>query len=464
MKLRIYNSSLDPSLWNSDKTLKPEVQEHLIKIAEDFYNSTDLEGEVQNILFIGSSANYNWTPTSDIDLHVVIDIATEKINEEYARKFMDSLSFKWNTEHDIELKGHPVEIYLQDLREPNSDASKGRPGASIYSLIDGKWLIEPKHEVPDVDADKVRQKYQVIKNKVKRLAQNNDITHLKELMKSIRNYRNAGLAQGGEFSVENLVFKALRKDGDLEKIKTTINTIYDKQASLPENGNVQPDKKTSPMNEVMIDKTKPFHIIGMIDDDLHINSIVDYGAVKGHHNLLNFDIGQQKRWRYNSLRNIVYWFDDEAPTEDEKTEVSYYLDRKYAIVNPKHEVSVMGYFKHGHDLTENINDDNKLYVGLVDDDTYRVYVLPVTFDNIRLDHGLVAKKFGINPFNKQFRFRKDLGKCWWYDRIPTTLYRDVVNEWAKESFGMNNITHILINQQDLPKIFGIDLFFPDKKG
>ena len=248
MKLRVYNKTLDPSLWD-DKTLNPEVREALLKIAEDFYNSTDLTGEIHNVLFLGSSANYNWTPTSDIDVHVVIDIAEEKINEEYARKFMDGLAFKWNTEHDVEVKGHPVEVYLQDVREPNSNPQLARKGASIYSLFDGKWLLEPNYQDIKLDADKIRKKFQLIKKKVETLIQTEDVEKLKELMKSIRNYRDAGLAAGGEFSVENIVFKALRRSGDLKKIKDTITTIYDKKASLPEGGNILPQKKTDPLNE-----------------------------------------------------------------------------------------------------------------------------------------------------------------------------------------------------------------------
>ena len=49
-----------------------------------------------------------------------------------------------------------------------------------------------------------------------------------------------------------------------KKIKDVINTIYDKKSSLPENGNIQVDKKTVPINE---DK-KPFLVIGIINDDL----------------------------------------------------------------------------------------------------------------------------------------------------------------------------------------------------
>ena len=51
-KLRVYNKTLDPSIWDGKK-LKPEIRETLLKIAEDFYNSTDLKGEIQNVLFLG---------------------------------------------------------------------------------------------------------------------------------------------------------------------------------------------------------------------------------------------------------------------------------------------------------------------------------------------------------------------------------------------------------------------------
>ena len=207
---------MDPSLWDGKK-LKTEVKEVLLKVAEDFYNSTDLKGEIFNILLLGSSANYNWSPTSDIDVHIVIDIAEEKINEEYARKFMDGLAFKWNTEHDIEVKGHPVEVYIQDVREPNSTPKQARPGAAIYSLYDDKWLLKPNPQNIKLDADKIKRKFQTINKKIETLIQTEDIEKLKVLMKSIRNYRNAGLAKGGEFSVENIVFKAFAIVATLKK-------------------------------------------------------------------------------------------------------------------------------------------------------------------------------------------------------------------------------------------------------
>jgi len=344
MKLRVYNKTLDPNIWNEDKTLKPDIREHLLKIAEDFYNSTDLQGEIHNILFLGSSANYNWTPTSDIDLHVVIDIAEEKINEEYARKFMDSLGSKWNTEHDIEIKGHPVEVYIQDVREPNSDASLSRPGAAIYSLFDGRWIQEPTHEKLDIDADKIRRKFQVIQEKVKKLVETGDIEKLKELMKSIRNYRNTGLAKGGEFSTENLVFKALRKSGVLKTIKDTINTVYDKQVSLPEHGNMQPKTDTTPLSEGVGN----YLVVGWINGDLEIIAEKDTVGFKDgksgitHEDLMvkypTFDDNQNwnelKQWRYKSITNTLYWYEDDI-TDKQRFTVIEYLKEKFGVINPR---------------------------------------------------------------------------------------------------------------------------------
>jgi len=353
VKFRVYNKTLDPILWD-DKTIKPEVGESLLKIAEDFYNSTDLKGDIHNILFLGSSANYNWTPTSDIDIHVVIDIAEEKINEEYARKFMDGLATKWNTEHDIEVKGHPVEVYLQDLREPNSTPQQARPGAAIYSLYDNKWLLEPNPQNIKLDTDKIRRKFQSIKKKIEELIQTEDFEKMKGLMKSIRNYRNAGLSEGGEFSVENIVFKALRHSGDLTRLKDTINTIYDRKRSLPEEGNILSYKKTEPLNEDL--GGRPFIIVGIVYKNLGIKSDINYGEESGTSHDIDLRLDSEKgdiRWRYKSKTNtIYYWPDDNKPTKDQREEIIGYLRSKYNVVNPKEIYSLDKYFYDAHSIDE----------------------------------------------------------------------------------------------------------------
>lgn len=346
MKLRVYNETLDPNLWD-DKKLKPEIRDALLKIANDFYASTDLTGDVENILFLGSSANYNWTPTSDMDLHIVIDIAAEKINEEYARKFMDGLACQWNTNHDIEIKKHPVEVYLQDIREPNSTPEQARAGAAIYSIFDDRWLLEPNPQNIQLDADKIRKKYQQLKAKIDDLLKTEDVVKLKSLMKSVKNYRDAGLKKGGEFSVENLVFKALRHSGALGNLKDAITKIYDKKVSLPEDGNVQPDKKTTPMNEALINRNANLYLgfikrdnFKVIGTDVHDEGLThaqwqptlskEYQWYYGTEALL---------WRYKRETNTVYWWSTfPEPNEEEKQSVEDWLFKHANIKYPKHQM------------------------------------------------------------------------------------------------------------------------------
>ena len=49
MKIRIYNNTLNPAFWNSDNTLKPEIREALLKIAQDFYEDTELTAPIEDI-------------------------------------------------------------------------------------------------------------------------------------------------------------------------------------------------------------------------------------------------------------------------------------------------------------------------------------------------------------------------------------------------------------------------------
>jgi len=415
VKLRIYNNTLDPNIWNNDKTIKPEVRENLLKVAEDFYNSTDLEGEIQDILFIGSSANYNWTPTSDIDLHIVIDIAGEKINEEYARKFMDSLGFKWNTEHDIEMKKHPVEVYLQDVREPNSNASLSREGAAIYSLFEGKWVQEPTHEKLDLDANKIREKFKTIQEKVKRLVETNDIDKLKELMKAIRNYRDTGLSSGGEFCTENLVFKALRKSGVLKQIKDTINTVYDKQVSLPENGNIQPKTDTTKLNE----DVNNYLVVGWINNNLEIvaeKDSVGNGNITHPHLMTKYPDfmyldDNTLQWRYKSKTNTIHW--NEEPSERQAFSVSEYLKEKFGISDPR---NIRTSDLSAHKIDEMLDKKSNLFLGFVNRETFKTIGRSVE-DN-EVTHANWQQTL---PREYQWHFGTE-SLLWRYKRTTNTVY------------------------------------------
>ena len=56
----------------------------------------------------------------------------------------------------------------------------------------------------------------------------------KKLFKKIVDMRRAGLEKEGEYSIENLAFKILRRAGIIEKIVNTFKELHDKLLTLDE--------------------------------------------------------------------------------------------------------------------------------------------------------------------------------------------------------------------------------------
>lgn len=227
MKHRIYNNTLNPALWNDDGTLKQDVNQNLVQIAKDFYEETQLTPTISDILLLGSSANYNWTPTSDIDVHVSIDFAQLRMSKEDAENYTNALKAKWNAAHDIHIKGHNVEMYIQDTNHKTH-------ALGIYSLLQNKWLVKPNKVIVKLDNNLIKQKYRDLVSKISNAIKSKDINVIKSTLKDVYDMRQAGLDMAGEFSTENIVFKLLRNNNYIDKLKKAITRVYDSQYSLKE--------------------------------------------------------------------------------------------------------------------------------------------------------------------------------------------------------------------------------------
>lgn len=222
-KHRLYNSILNPNLFKNE-TLDTEALQSLLKIANTFYKDSELTAPILDITMIGSSAGYNWTPTSDIDLHIMIDFSQIDENQDLVKNYVDSLKKIWNETHNIYYKNHPVELYIQDKSEENKSQT-------VYSILKNKWIKKPKYEIPSIDKDAIRKKYKEFAYYIETAIQEQNLEKIKQLLKRIYDMRQTGLYTGGEYSTENLVFKLLRSTGYLEKIRNNITTLTDKSLS-----------------------------------------------------------------------------------------------------------------------------------------------------------------------------------------------------------------------------------------
>ena len=218
-KHRIYNSILNPEIWDGD-VLKPEVLEKLRTIADAFYKDTELSAPIEDILFIGSTAGYNWTPTSDMDLHIITDFSKIDPNKELVKKLVDAYKNKWNEQHDVHIGEHQVEVYIQDVGETNRSQA-------VYSVMNNAWVKKPSYENIQIDKDAVKTKYKEYTQSIDAVIKDHDLPKMKELITRLYNMREAGLSTGGEYSTENLVFKLLRATGYVSKLRSSINSEVD---------------------------------------------------------------------------------------------------------------------------------------------------------------------------------------------------------------------------------------------
>ncbi len=229
---------LTPNKNNS--LIKPIIRKRLLKIADDFVDFLKIDiKKIEDVLFLGSLANYNWSTYSDIDLHLLVDMNRINKDLELVKDYFDAKVKVWQETHgELKICGFPVEIYVQDKSEEN--ASVG-----VYSLEKNKWLNKPI-EIDDADFNKKLIKEKAaklmteIEDVLKRYKSKPDFNELSKISNKskliydkIKRLRKTGLAsEDGETSVGNIVFKVLRRNGYLEKLVDLKAVTYDKINSL----------------------------------------------------------------------------------------------------------------------------------------------------------------------------------------------------------------------------------------
>ena len=228
-----FNDRLNPKLWTADEHLRPEVNERLLAIADDFREFLGVKDlDLKDITLSGSNAAYTYTPNSDIDLHLVVDMP----DDEVYRELFDAKKFQYNEQHNIKIGGYDVELYVQDAAQPH--ISQG-----IYSILNNKWIQVPRRIKSVVDDTSTRTKFETIGNKIERAIKSGNLKQITLLIEKIKKMRQTGLENHGEFGPENLAFKMLRTQGKIKELYDARNGAKDRELSLKEKA-VKPQKIT----------------------------------------------------------------------------------------------------------------------------------------------------------------------------------------------------------------------------
>lgn len=215
-----FHNDLNPLLFKNKK-MHSDVRNGLLKIAKDFEDFIGVKLDVVDITVSGSNAAYSYTPYSDLDLHIVVNVPDTK---EY-KELLNAKKTNYNTIHDIKVKGIDVELYAQDSSEEHFSLG-------IYSVLHDKWVSEPKKEKPEIDSSDVIEKYNNYVQQILRAMQIGSLETAKHTWSTIRKLRQSGLAKYGEFGAENLAFKLLRNSGMLDRLHSHITSLSDDELSI----------------------------------------------------------------------------------------------------------------------------------------------------------------------------------------------------------------------------------------
>jgi len=228
----VVHETLDRKVWNSDDKMDPAIRDRLLQIAQDFYEKLGVKAEIKDITLTGSLANYNWSKFSDLDVHIILDYQDVDENEELVRDLFMQTKSNWNRQHDIKVKGYDVELYVQDVNDPHFSSG-------VYSLLNDDWVVKPRREDKEIDREAVKQKAASTMDMiddVQKLFDDGDYDGAMEYGEKVRDkikrFRSSGLEREGEYSFENLAFKALRRNDYLERLSKLRIDAYDSQMSM----------------------------------------------------------------------------------------------------------------------------------------------------------------------------------------------------------------------------------------
>ena len=229
--------NLNPKIWEKKQknyVMNPEVRKKLLEVSNLFIDFLGVDVVITDIIMIGSLVNYNWSKFSDIDLHIVVNYSQfpENTKDLYV-EFFDLKKVIFNNKHNIKMFGYDVECFVQD--EVETTFSSG-----IYSVLFDMWVNEPKKiGSENIDKSLIKEKgkqwMRIIDGIVDNIEDENP-DEIKSIVKKykekLKKFRNCGLEKNGEMSVENLVFKLLRRNGYISKLYDLPTELIDKKLSM----------------------------------------------------------------------------------------------------------------------------------------------------------------------------------------------------------------------------------------
>lgn len=147
----IYHNALDARIWNTDGRLNKLVSNALQMVAWEYIAYIQRIGFplfdecVRDIFVHGSTTNYYYDDTSDIDICIVADM--DKMYETFpgvdVYTLMKNALGAWLRNYRIKICGRGIDIEFVDVKTPKYGPNIYKVG-SAYSILNDKWIRRPQ--------------------------------------------------------------------------------------------------------------------------------------------------------------------------------------------------------------------------------------------------------------------------------------------------------------------------------
>ena len=218
------HDELNPRIWNGDK-LRPQIKQGVMQVVDEFQDYIEYQLPIVDIVLVGSNASYNYTAHSDLDVHIILNFENIDDNKELVGMLCQGWKSSFNNAYDIQLGGQDVEVYCEDMQ--TSTNSNG-----IYSVIQDRWLKYPQPiEIPAEEID-IEPYLDPVLVDVEDALNSGSSEDVQKMIDWLYYQRKLALQTEGEFSVGNLIFKAVRNEGLLDALKDKRNELRSKELTV----------------------------------------------------------------------------------------------------------------------------------------------------------------------------------------------------------------------------------------
>lgn len=218
------HSTLNPLLWDNDK-LKDDVRDKIVQIVTNFEEFVEYPISIVDIQLVGSNASYNYTEHSDIDVHIIANFDAVTDETVLLKSLYDARKSAFNSKYDITIKGLEVELYVQDIMD-------GIMSNGIYSVCDNDWVKRPV-PITDFKQYDLSKELNAWKDIVEKAINSDNKESIQDLVNTIYLIRKNSLAvDGNEFGKGNQLYKEIRSEGLLDKLKDRIVELTTDELTL----------------------------------------------------------------------------------------------------------------------------------------------------------------------------------------------------------------------------------------